>query len=476
MNSFIFISALVLWFLIGLIISYLARKSSNNNLSEFFVAGKKLNGFVSALTYSATTYSSFMMIGLVSLTYKVGVSAMGFELTYLISTILLLLYFSPKFWAIAKKYDVITPSQLLEKRYGSHSLALIVTFYSLFMLIPYMSVQFTGIGYLLQGLANIPYLIGVTIAFVIIVLYTLLGGMRSVAWTDTLQSLIMIISSIALLLYFVYFKLGGFGNLFLSLEKDYPKMLSATNIPYQKFLGLSIPWMFFALTNPQVSQRMFIPKDISSLKKMIIGFAIFGFVYTFIVINLGLAAKCIFPHVSNPEMMTSILLSHTPIFLSLFVFVGIIAASVSTVNSITLTLSSMATVDIFSHNSNEKSEKKALAFGKWMVPVIAAFAFFFAIGKFGLIVNLSVISSAGLLAVAPTYIGIFWKKSSSVAAISSILLGGFITLFFYFFKIFPFGIWPGVWSAIVSTLTFIIVSLLFPGEKSILNSDEVIEV
>ncbi len=458
MNITIALLGILAWFAIGCLISYYAKRRMGPGVAEYFIANRKIGGFIAAMTYSATTYSAFMMVGLVGLAYAVGVSAMGFELTYLMSTILLLLYFAPQFWSIGRRYNCITPSELLSKRYESDALGGIVTIFSLLMLIPYMSIQFTGIGYLLEGLAGIPYLLGIMIAFIIIITYTLWAGMRSVAWTDALQSLIMIASSIILLFYVIYSHFGSFGNFFIALQTHHPKLLSARNIPYQKFIGLSIPWMFFALTNPQVSQRMFISKDRKSLKNMIIGFSIFGFIYTFIVINLGLAARSIFPNISHTDMVTSQILSNVPVVLSLLVFLGIVAASVSTVNSITLTLSSMCTVDIFGKISRA-DEKRRLLFGKLMVPVIAVLAFLFAMGKFGVIVELSVMSSAGLLATAPSYIGVFWKKATKMGSLTSILAGGTLTAIMYFTKQFPLGIWPGVWCAIVSTITFIVVSL-----------------
>ncbi len=466
MHTMITLAGISVWFAAGCLISHYAKKRMGHSVAEYFIANRRISGFIAAMTYSATTYSAFMMVGLVGMSYMVGVSAMGFELTYLISTVLLLLYFAPRFWYVGKEYNCVTPSELLAKIYKSDMLGGIVTVFSLFMLIPYMSVQFAGIGYLLEGLAKIPYTIGITVAFIIVITYTLWGGMKSVAWTDTLQSSIMIVSSVILLLYVVYSKFKGFGNFFVVLQMHHPELLSAENIPYQKFLGLAIPWMFFALTNPQVSQRMFIPRDKESLKNMIIGFSIFGLTYTLIVVNLGLAARCIYPNIYHTDMVTPWILSQVPSLLSLFVFLGIVAASVSTVNSITLTLSSMCTVDIFG-KLLRTSERKQLLFGKLMIPLIAILAFLFAIGKSGVIVELSVMSSAGLLAVAPSYVGVLWKKSTKWGAIASILTGGIITATMYFTKQYPWGIWPGVWCAIVSPVIFIVVSLATRKHKHI---------
>jgi len=456
-RSIIMLIGIIAWFIIGCFVSFYAKKKTGPGIAEYFIANRNIGGFVSAMTYSATTYSAFMMVGLVGMTYSVGVSAMGFELSYLMGTILLLVLFAPYFWTISRKYDCVTPIELLSKAYHSPFLGMIATFYCMLMLIPYMSVQFTGIGYLLETLTGIPYNIGVSITLIIILVFTLWAGMRSVAWTDTLQSLIMFVSSIILLVYVMNHYFDGFGDFFQTIQTEHAYLLSARNMSYNKFIGLTVPWLFFALTNPQVAQRMFISKDKKSLKTMIVGFAFFGLVYTMIVINLGLAARHIFPDIVNTDKITPLLLENIPVALALIVFLGIVAASVSTVNSIILTISSMCTVDVYGKLMNVDEGKKLL-FGKIMVPIIALLAFFFSLGKFGIIVELSVMSSAGLLALAPSYFGIFWERGDRLGSIISITVGSFITILMYFTGYYPFGVWPGVWCLIFSSLIFIVVS------------------
>ena len=457
---------LLIWFLLGCIVSYFARKRTGPGISEYFIANRTISGFISAMTYSATTYSAFMMVGLVGMTYSMGISAMGFELSYLMGTLLLLVLFAPHFWTMAQKYDCISPLELLSKAYQSPLLGAVATLFSMLMLIPYMSVQFTGIGYLLETLTGIPYRVSVFITLIIILVFTLWAGMRSVAWTDTLQSIIMLISSMLLLYYVMNHFMGGVGQFFKIIQNDHGELLRASKMPYQRFLGLTVPWLFFALTNPQVAQRMFISKDKKSLKTMIIGFAAFGFIYTLIVVHLGLAARHIIPMVDNTDMITPLILEKIPIMLALIVFLGIVAASVSTINSIILTLSSMCTVDLYGQYFDVE-EKSKLLFGQIMVPVIAVLAFFFSLGKFGIIVELSVMSSAGLLALVPSYFGIFWQKRDLSAALSSIIAGGLVTVITYFTGYYPLGIWPGVWSIIVSAVIFMVVSEIKFQQKNI---------
>jgi len=124
------------YIVLGLAIAMMARRQLGVGVSEFFLANRRVGGFVSALTYSATTYSAFMMIGLAGLTYFSGVGALGFELTYLCG-MFMMVFFLPRFWLVGQKYGYISPGELLSDRYQSKAVGATATILSLIFLVPY---------------------------------------------------------------------------------------------------------------------------------------------------------------------------------------------------------------------------------------------------------------------------------------------------------------------------------------------------
>ncbi|HSH45092.1 MAG TPA: hypothetical protein VK966_04510, partial [Longimicrobiales bacterium] len=151
MSTQLVVWGLVAYIVAGSILAWLARHRVGAGMSEYFLAGRTLGGVVAALTYSATTYSAFMLIGLAGLTYQGGVGALGFELIYL-AGLSLVVFFGPRFWKVGHTYDYVTPSEMLGDRYGSRGVAVTVAVLSCLFLIPYSAVQLMGIGYLLEGL------------------------------------------------------------------------------------------------------------------------------------------------------------------------------------------------------------------------------------------------------------------------------------------------------------------------------------
>ena len=472
--------ALFLYFIVGSIIARQAGSKLGGGVNEFFLAGRSLGGIVSALTYSATTYSAFMLVGLAGFTYIGGVGAMGFELIYL-SGLILVAFFGPRFWLVGKKYNYLTPTEMLGDRYQSKAVAAVSAVTAVIFLIPYSAVQLIGIGALLEGISGgaIPYLVGVGIAAFVAVYWTWTGGLKAVAWTDSLQAAVMLTVAVTSVIFIAYKGFGGFGALFTQLETQYPTWLSVPGPGFfniNTFVGLTLPWFFFSLSNPQVSQRLFVPCSLGQMRIMVMGFLVFGFIYTLVSILWGFSARLLLPDLAAADSATPALLGLdlVPASLALLVMLGISAAAISTVNSIILTLSSMICRDVFKNISTKSTEEKELLVGKIFVPLFTAIIVAFAAMRLGLIAALSVASSAGLLVMVPALIGsFFWKRGTASAVLASVVIGGLVATILQFSGLKPLGYWPGVWSGLVAAVLFIGVSYLTKAPKE--KADEFID-
>jgi len=148
--------------------------------------------------------------------------------------------------------------------------------------------------------------------------------------------------------------------------------------------------------------------------------------------------------------------------------VGIMAAAVSTIDSILLTLSSVWARDIYRGVFNRGAgEEKELRMGQWVIPMMAVIALVFAwqvSSKSGLdfmIAPLSSAASAGLLMVVPSIFGAFyWRRATATGAVASILSGAVLVLVLQVTGMKPLGWWPGVWGFVVCSIVFVGVSLV----------------
>jgi SSS family solute:Na+ symporter len=394
---------------------------------DYYTAGGRLGGFLAAMTYAATTYSSFMIVGLVGFSYFTGVGALGFELSYFTATMGLLAWLARRAWRLSRERRWVTPSGMLADLYGSRLLAAVAATLYLVALIPYAAAQLKGIGEAVAGLAGGArgyYEAGIILALVVMLAWSLVAGIWSVAATDALQGLIMLAAALGLL--------GWVAARVLS-EASWgaaTQALSSAGLmgvepkwPLAKFLAFITPWAFFAVTNPQVVQRLYMPRDERALSSMIRGFGFFGILYTVIVTLTGLLARAgaglgvldISP--GGPDQVTPALMALAHPALSALVFTSIVAAAVSTADSILLTLTSAADQDLAGGRSRLAGPLAAVLVAAAMAAVAWA--------RVSYIVALSVTSSALLLPLAPPTIAALalQRRLPGWVAWSSLALG-----------------------------------------------------
>ncbi len=124
-----------IYIVIAVVTAILSREGKSGSMSDYFLGNRQMGGFISAMSYSATTYSAFMLVGLAGLTYSGGVGALGFELIYLCGVTLVAI-FGPRFWLVGQKYGYVTPSEMLGHRYENRSVAVVTALTSCVFLHP----------------------------------------------------------------------------------------------------------------------------------------------------------------------------------------------------------------------------------------------------------------------------------------------------------------------------------------------------
>jgi SSS family solute:Na+ symporter len=458
--------ALAIYLIVGTTVALLSRRYLKKDPKDFYAAGGRFGTALASLSYAATTYSAFMFIGLVGLAYSSGVGAIGFELVYFVGTLFLLFFLAPKYWTLHKKYGFFSPAEVLSERYGSKIVGVAVTLLCLIALIPYASSQVIGIAYAAEGASGgtVPYTLAVVLALILALVWSVIAGIWSVGWTDVFQGLLMLVTGVIMVVWVYAWGFGGTGF-------DISKLGSLTFVPsgvwtFAYFIGLTVPWFFFAITNPQVVQRLFAPKDRKALNGMMIWFGVYGLLFTFLVVFLGLMLQGMtidgsFPLVTNRDSVTPTLLALVPLWLGMLGLVAVIAASVSTIDAIFLSLSCLSVNDLLGAFKRDISKKGSILVGRMVIAIFAIACALFAMSRPGFIVDLSVLSAALLLPQVPVILGTFlWKKGGKLSAVAAIAVGFIVAISLYFLKMNPLGVPMNVWTLLASSLAYVLVASL----------------
>jgi len=161
------------------------------------------------------------------------------------------------------------------------------------------------------------------------------------------------------------------------------------------------------------------------------------------------------------------LLGMAPLWIGVLGLVAVLAASVSTIDGILLTLSSMAARDIYESYRPESARMK-LFVGRATLGVLALACTAFALARPGFIVDLSVLSSSLLLPQAPIVLGMFlWKKGGRASAVLTLISGFSVAISLYFTKMTPLGVPMNAWTIIVSSIVYLLVASFERGPEGI---------
>ncbi len=429
--------AIGLFAAVGLTLSILAMRANRGTASDYYLAGRKTGSLVAGLSYAATTYSAFMLVVLTGLTYRGGVGALGFEFVYF-AGLSLLVIFAPRYWLAAKKWGFVSPSEMFGARYGDARVARVMSVIALLFLLPYCTTQMAGIGLLLSGVTGDSFSLfqAVLVGAALAILWTLFAGLRSVAWTDALQAATMLLSGLVAV-GFVVVALGGFGQFVDQTLTNNAQWLTVPGPGLWSlgtFIALSVPWFFFAISNPQVSQRLFIVKDFRSMRNMILWVLVFGIVFTHIAVIWGFAALQLVPGLENTSTASPSLLASgvIPVPVVLLLIIGILAAAISTLDSIALTIGSMVARDFTKPDTSDKAQ---ILIGRVVVVIVIVFAAYFALQSATIVDQLAALSAAGLMVTVPTIVGaFFWKRATHWGALASLVGGALVAVWMAFIQ------------------------------------------
>ena len=177
-----------------LVLGIVGWMKSTAGEEDYYLAGREQGWLVSSLTIMATFFSSFALLGAPGLVYKEGVTLALFSLNVPVAGLAVYLLGS-RIWKVGSKFGYVTPGDMVADYYGSKfSLRLLVALSGFLYAIPYVVMQIQAGGLLSQKMfGEDNFATGAILLAAITTLYIMIGGMRSVAWTDLIQGLLLIV-------------------------------------------------------------------------------------------------------------------------------------------------------------------------------------------------------------------------------------------------------------------------------------------
>lgn len=445
-----------------LLIGYLGKKASKEqSLNDFYLAGRNMGVFVLFLTLYATQYSGNTLIGFAGQAYRQGFTALV-SVTFMISVIGAYLIFAPKLYRLSREHDFITIGDYIQHRFNSRIFTTIAVVLCMIALSNYILTNLKAIGYVTEIVSDsrISFATGIIGLSVIMVIYETLGGLRSVAWTDVIQGLILL-AGVILLFIAIEYQYGGVSSTSEYLINSKPEFWAPPD-GEQKIKWLSVLLIVFLgiPIYPQAIQRIYAARSEKTLKNSFKIMAFMPLVTTFVIVMAGVIGISMFPDLDRLGSEKVVLLiledlsNKIPIvgILLVLFMAAVIAAIMSTIDSALLAISSLFTQDIYRIIRPGSSNAHLTFMGKLVSWIIIAVMCYLAIILPQTIWKLMVIKLEILCQVAPAvFLGIHFKSLGSGSMLSGIIAGTLVTLFIMFNNEFgfnfsdrPYGIHAGL--------------------------------
>jgi SSS family solute:Na+ symporter len=465
------IIVLCAYFLIVLFIGFIARTRWKSTPDTYFLADRKFGTLILLGTMVATNFSAFTVFGTSGAGYRDGYAffpIMGFGTGFMALT----------FWIIGRKirqvgleHGLVTPPELVKQLYQSPGLSFLFALVMIVFTIPYLALQPMAAGYALEALLGLPYFYGCLLVTGIILLYTLRGGLRAVAWTDLFQGLIMFILLLVSLV-MVAWHHGGFMEANQKVLISNPDLFARPGglAKYSAGIWFSfmVLWFFCDPMFPQLFQRFFSARNDRSISRTMLLYPFVCTVVFFMPIAVGVLGHLSFPDLVDKQADRILPLVLTLIagdFMAALVMAAGLAALMSTMDSQLLTLSSIFTRDIAPRIVKSKNESSVT--GRVFVIILSLAGLALAYKPPATILQIATQTFTGLAVLFPTVIfGLYFKRVYALAAILSILSGEAALIAFYLKWLSSPVFLPVIWVMIVTFAIYLVTHAVLLQKES----------
>lgn len=449
----------------------------NKTTDDYYVGGRSMSSWHIGLSVVATDVGGGFSIGLGGLGFAMGLSGSWMLFTGLLGAWLSAALLIPKISELSRKFRWLTFPQIFEHFYSA-KVALLAGIISAIGYIGFTASQILAGAKLAAASFNgLDLNTALLVMGIIAIVYTVMGGMKAVIYTDTIQWIILMGGLIFIGIPMGYFAIGGWDNI---VDTVSPEMLSLSNITWQVFVnwGITIiPIWFVGMT---LYQRIYATRSTKEARKAWIIAGLFEYpIMAFMGVLLGLFAKVgheqglfsdlgyaagspIDPEMGLPMLLRSVL----PVGLMGLMLSAYFSAIMSTADSCLMAASGNVLTDILGR-LRKFSQKEILRVSQWLTLIIGVIALLLAStmqNVLGMMLYSYAFMVSGLF--IPVLGALFWPGSNSVAAFWAMLTGGSVTLALITGGwSLPYELDPIVFGMLASLVVFAGLNLFLPSGK-----------
>jgi SSS family transporter len=438
-------------------------------MADYYVGGRNLGGITLGLSFFATYSSTNSFIGFAGQGYTYGAPWLLIAPFVVGFSLLAWVLVAPRLRRFTEALNSLTIPDFIGFRFGSPRARVAASALVLFASFFYLTAVFKGIGSLLEAFLQVPYAWGIWITFFIVMTYTAVGGFLSVVKTDAVQGVMLIVAAVILFSGTVG-AAGGVGSFLGVMEMPEASHLFAWDVamPFPVLVGVLFAATIKFVVEPRQLSRFYALRDEREIRRgRLVSTLSFLVVYALLA-PIGLYARAIHPTgFTDSDQVVPALLIDPSIFhpgLSAFMLVALLAAAMSSIDSVLLVMASTCHRDLVGRWVRVASDRAAIRATAGYVALFALITTLIALNPPGGIVALSAFSGSVYAACffPPMILGLYWRRGNGEGVLASLGVGMLVLLVWK-----PLGIAPGtheVFPALaLSTLSYVGLALWRPS-------------
>ncbi|HVB69070.1 MAG TPA: sodium:solute symporter [Acetobacteraceae bacterium] len=434
----------------ALVLGVLARKGRDMGLEQWTVGGRGFGWVFVFLLLAGEIYTTFTFLGASGFAYGLGAPAYYIiaygSLAYVIAYFLL-----PPIWSYAKLHGLHSQPDFFVRKYDSRALGALVSVVDLVALIPYLVLQLTGLGIIVQaaGYGAIPKDAAIWVGAAIVTAYVMVSGIRGSAWTAVVKDVLILFVVVFLGLYLPIHLYGGVGAMFEKIAAAKPGFLvfHPTGMSVAWFVSTVLLTALGFFMWPHSFAACYTARDARVFRRNAIVLPIYQLILLF-VFFVGFAAVLTVPGLkgaaTNLALFKLVTQQFSPAVVGIIGAAGVFTALVPG-SLIAMTAATLLSKNLVGLMRPDASDDQTVGLAKWLVPVIMLIAVYFTITGSSTIVTMLLVGYSFVTQLFPTVVASLMPRNPVTAA------GAFA------------GILTGVVVATVLTFTHATIGSLLPG-------------
>jgi SSS family solute:Na+ symporter len=416
-------------------------------LGDFFLGGRTMGPWVSAVAYGTSYFSAVIFIGFAGAQgWQFGLNALWIALgNALIGAAGAWIVLARRTRRMTQNLDAMTMPEFLQKRYGAKHLKPIAAAIIFFFLLPYSASVFKGLGHLFEKVFGIPYDAALLIMIAFTGVYLILGGYFAIAITDFIQGIIMFFGA-AIMVLVLSGQGGGYIEMLRQTAENYQVHIPPARQPsFITVFSLVFMTSFGTWGLPQMTQKFYAIKNEQVIKRAALVTTIFALMIGFSAYSTGAFAHVFFDLDSVPKnaagiiqydlIVPTLLTGHLPQVLLALILLLVLSASMSTLSSLVLVSSSSVAIDLYPSRIDEKTGKdRSVAMMRFLSAIFIIVSYFISRFQIGIIVYLMSLSwgvVSGSFA-APYILGLYSKRVTKAGAYAGLICGTTLMIILFF--------------------------------------------